>query len=74
MSVTFSSDDEVHLGVPEPATARPLTFQGNVNAGSVYNPHEDRFLVIESETQSRREISIVVNWPEELKRLVPTEN
>ena len=73
VTFTFSGEDELHLGVPEPATARPVTFQGNVNAGSVYNPHEDRFLVIESETQSRREISIVVNWTEELKRLVPVE-
>ena len=71
MSVDVSGTDELTLGVPKLASEGRLTFGGNVNAGSIFNPHGDRFLVIESEEQSRREINVVLNWFQELERLAP---
>ena len=34
----------------------------------------ERFVIVESPSQARAELHVVLNWFEELKRLVPTDN
>jgi Tol biopolymer transport system component len=37
-------------------------------------PDGQRFVIIQGEEKPQAEIRVILNWPEELKRLVPTEN
>ena len=49
----------------------------NVNYRAHHDVHPDgqRFLMLaESENESQPRISVILNWFEELKRLVPTDN
>jgi len=38
------------------------------------SPDGQRFLMIKEEQEEQAQINIVLNWFEELKRLVPTDN
>ena len=77
MAVSIESEPVFRAGKPE------LLFQGSFegqegqgwvgSANYDVTPDGQRFVMIQSE-QTSGEIHVVVNWFEELERLVPTDN
>jgi len=74
IAVPIQTEPTFQAGVPQ-----KLFFGGNyVRGGSRQfdiTPDGSRFLMIrESQDVEQAEIHVVLNWTEELKRLVPTDN
>jgi hypothetical protein len=73
MSVEVSSSPEFVASRPE------LVFRGDFEVDGTGHPRYDvaadgsGFVMIATENTATRELKIVLNWHEELKRLVPTE-
>ncbi len=71
MAVNIKEEPELRAGKPE------LLFRGPHLGGSKYYrsydimPDGQRFIAVE-QAQGPTELSVVLNWFEELKRLVPT--
>ena len=72
MAVQVDSGDELTVGVPT------FLFESSFS-GPVFGPHRldvtangERFLIVESTIGARGELQVVLNWFEELERLVPT--
>ena len=70
MAVSIRTEPTFEAGKPrllfEGAYAE-LNFSSNYDVGS-----EGRFLMVKEEEQGTGQINVVLNWFEELKRLVPT--
>ena len=73
IQVSILTEPAVQVGSPE------LLFEGRFREGLYWgrnydiSPQGDFFILIEEgETQPATQINVVVNWFEELKRLVPT--
>jgi len=73
MAVSIQTEPTFKAGTPR------LLFEGayaESPAGAVTNydvDSEGRFLMIKKEEQTADQINVVLNWFEELKRLVPTD-
>ena len=70
VAVTVSTDAGFTYGAPT------VLFEGDYYSSSRRNydvAKDGRFLMIKDEESLRREIHVVLNWFEELKRLVPTQ-
>ena len=77
MAVAIETEPELSVGTPR------LLFEGRfLGAGPLHlrrsyaiSPDGQRFLMIQREQDLvPTEISVILNWFEELKRLVPTDN
>ena len=74
MAADIRFEPELEVGEP-----RKL-FQGNFQPAPWLNPNYDvspdgeRFLMIRPTADAPREIHVIVNWFQELERLVPTDN
>jgi len=75
MVVEVSTQPNWSAGVPETIFEGPFFAIGNGNTSYDVAPDGQRFVMIkESEEQQKAaQINVVLNWFEELKRLVPTE-
>ena len=70
-----SRGENIAFGNPEIAIAQPY-FRGSAGREYDISPDGERFLMIketDATTDESRELILVQNWLEELKRLVPTE-
>ena len=73
MAVTIDRGPPISLGTPR------LLFQGQYRISAIQtpayavSPDGQRFLMIKEEGQKADHLTVVLNWFEELKRLVPTE-
>ncbi len=72
-AVAIETEPELHFGKPQ------LLFEGpyDLSSGNLH-PHYDvspdgRFIMLERETE-RSHFNIILNWFDELERLVPTDN
>ena len=76
MTVTISGGSELRVGRPRRLFSRRM--KGSVPTKSYdVSPDGERFLIVDApdrEFLTVTEIHLVVNWFEELKRLVPTNN
>ena len=45
---------------------------GNMVGADAYSPDGERFVMLAAASSESREIHVVLNWLEELKRIVPT--
>ncbi len=73
MVVAYRSDGETFVA----ETPRQLfegRFEGAIFSNYDISPAGDRFIMIRSDSNAPREIHVVLNWFEELRRLVPTED
>jgi len=73
MAVDITAKPELEAGIPR------LLFEGRfASFGSLANfdvmPDDQRFVMIQEDPQSRTQFNVVLNWHEELKRLVPTDH
>ena len=74
MAVPVQTEPSLRVGRPR------LLFSENYWSGSPLGrnyditPHGERFLMRKEVTQPMTKIKVVLNWSEELKRLVPTDN
>ena len=76
MAVPFFTDPEVYVGESR------ILFKGKFKASPLFGPNYDitpdgkKFLMIEEEEKSSRatQINVILNWAEDLKRLVPIDN
>jgi len=77
MVVTVATDTGFHAGIPE------ILFEGNFvlenfDSGATnydVTPDGQHFLMIKAiEEEVAGQINVILNWFEELKRLVPTDN
>ena len=71
MAVRVDSGDELTVGAPT------LLFESSFAGPFLFNyldvmANGERFLVVESNMRGRGEVHVVLNWFEELERLVPT--
>ena len=72
MAVRIQLGDELTLGTPTFLFESSFA-GGNFGANSFdVTANGERFLVVESSTRTRGELHVVLNWFEELERLVPT--
>ena len=78
MAVTIETTPELRSGAPRElfATERFVTNPYGNWLGFAFDisPSGESFLMIERPAPTSSEIEIVLNWTEELKRLVPAEN
>ena len=74
MTVRVQTEPAFSAGNPEVVIETPY-YQGQVGRFYDISPDGERFLMIkeESEGSSSPEIHVVLNWFEELKRLVPVQ-
>ena len=70
MAVAVKTEPTPQAGAPE------LLFESRAPAGATWDVHPDgeRFLMIVPEGRDRSELRVVLDWFEELKRLVPTDD
>ena len=76
MAVSFRSEPTVQMGKPRLLFDQEFLPDGDVT-GRQYDlaPDGQRFLMVRADEGSGlRQLNIVLNWFEELKRLVPAEN
>ncbi len=72
VAVGIETEPEFRIERPQPI------FEGQYAPGNWYRPNYDispdgqRFLMVERQEQEQGQINVVLNWFEELKRLVPT--
>ena len=74
MAVEVSSGDELTPGVVTLLFEKSFPISNFVPNRFDATPGGERFLVLESRGGGAAEIQVVLNWFEELERLVPTEN
>ncbi len=78
MAVTIETTPELRSGAPRElfATERFVTNPYGNWLGFAFDisPSGESFLMIERPAPTSSEVEIVLNWSEELKRLVPAEN
>jgi serine/threonine-protein kinase len=71
---TASGPDAVELGTPEVVLAEAGTTAATGGRDFDVSPDGQRFLVVKPVADpNRRELVVVLNWLEELKRLVPAD-
>ena len=71
MRVDVVTETTFSASVPE------LVFEGSywlATRGYDVAPDGERFLMLKLNTDAQREIHVVLNWFDELERLVPTDN
>jgi serine/threonine-protein kinase len=68
MSVPVTTSDEFHSEAPM------LLFEGQFEEGYAVDPEEQRFLMVQAEPGAMTRINVVLNWFEELRRLVPADS
>ena len=73
MAVDITTEPAFTSGKPK------LLFEGRYGSGQArrqydVTPDGQRFLMIKESEQQVTQINVVLNWFEELKRLVPTDN
>ncbi len=72
MRVTVKSEPTFSAGIPE--RVFPDSYFGGSRREYDVSPAGQRFLMIKQTTTDRPTIEWILNWTEELKRLVPTDN
>ena len=67
--------------IPQPGTPRTLFEVPHVSGWAPWDPASydvtpdgQRFVMVQEERRFQDQLQVVVNWFEELKRLVPTDN
>jgi hypothetical protein len=72
MAVDVQTAGDVSLSAPRLLFDQPYAFGSTITIGN-YDVHPDgqRFLMVKDEPSAGR-LNVVLNWFEELKRLVPT--
>ena len=75
MAVSVQTDPTFRAGRPEVLFQGPYQGAGNPAGLQYYDisPDGERFLMTKTAVQEAGQINVVLNWFEELKRLVPTE-
>ena len=74
MAVDFKTTPTFSSGTPRLLFETPYNMARLATANYEISRDGRRFLMIKGETQERTRITVVLNWFEELKRLVPTDN
>ena len=77
MAVTIETDSDLEVGIPELLFEGRFAFTHHPGMARNYDVSRDgqRFLMVQSVQESApTQINVVLNWVEELKRLVPTGN
>ena len=72
MAVEIETAPTLQVGTPV-ALFRDIYFLGGDRTYDI-SPDGQRFLMVKDATAGARDIVVVLNWFEELERLVPTEN
>ena len=72
IAVAVETSAEFRAGKPRQLFEEP--FAADIFPNYDISPAGDRFVMIRTDSSAPREIRVVLNWFEELRRLVPTEN
>ena len=76
MAVAVKTGPTFEAGIPQPLFEIEAVASGRQNAQYTVTGDGQRFLVVkatEAPSRSAEQINVVLNWHEELKRLVPTK-
>jgi hypothetical protein len=73
MSVTVSTSPALSLGTPRVLFDKPYAFGAGVTIPNYdVSPDGQRFVMVKEESGAGR-LNVVLNWTEELNRLVPSK-
>jgi len=72
VDVAVSGRDGLKLGSPPPLFEMDFPFGNERHFAFDVTPDGDRFLLIEEAGRGDDEVKVVLNWFEELERLVPS--